>query len=237
LWHFAEICGNKLEDNMVTMNHQNPWHEFPHDIYEKHMGHENVRQLEMLSRIVGEQLGLVSKPVIAVLGITDGNGLDNVQEGQYEKIIGMDINAEYLEICRQRYGYLPKLELYQIDLMTERDRATEILKQADLIIANLVVKHIHLNNLIDIVSKLVQPVISVVVQFDPDGCEVSKSGFESEFDEIQKHGEDCDELSLTTAMNDSWYALNLRTEYILPNEKVFIRLDYEKCVGGNCQQK
>ncbi|MCL1795233.1 MAG: hypothetical protein FWG34_15400 [Oscillospiraceae bacterium] len=31
------------------MDINNPWQKLPHDTYEKHMGHENVRQLEMLS--------------------------------------------------------------------------------------------------------------------------------------------------------------------------------------------
>lgn len=30
------------------MTHSNPWRQFPHDVYEKHMGHENVQQLEIL---------------------------------------------------------------------------------------------------------------------------------------------------------------------------------------------
>ena len=32
------------------MTDHNPWRQLPHDIYEKHMGHENVRQLEMRTR-------------------------------------------------------------------------------------------------------------------------------------------------------------------------------------------
>ena len=212
------------------MDSQNPWREFPHDVYVKHMGHENVRQLEMLSRITGEQLELaanIQDSVIAILGITDGNGLYNIKQGQYKTVVGMDINAEYLDICRKRYDYLTELDLYQIDLMTEKDRAAGILKGADLVIANLLVKHIHLDNFMDIVGKLIKSIISVTIQYNPDGQPVSKSGFEAQFDEIQNHGQDCDESSLTSSMRDAGYDLIGREEYLLPNKKIFVRLDYE----------
>ena len=212
------------------MDSQNPWREFPHDVYVKHMGHENVRQLEMLSRITGEQLELaanIQDSVIAILGITDGNGLCNIKQGQYKTVVGMDINAEYLDICRKRYDYLTELDLYQIDLMTEKDRAAGILKGADLVIANLLVKHIHLDNFMDIVGKLIKSIISVTIQYNPDGQPVSKSGFEAQFDEIQNHGQDCDESSLTSSMRDAGYDLIGREEYLLPNKKIFVRLDYE----------
>jgi len=214
------------------MSDHNPWRDFPHDIYVKHMGHESVRQLEMLSRIVGERLALVAdvpSPIIAMLGITDGNGLENVEPGQYKTVIGMDINQEYLDICRERYGgSLPELELYQIDLMTEHDRAAELLKLADLVTANLLVKHIHLDNFMDIVRGLIKPIVSVTIQFNPDGQAVSYSGYEAEFDSIQIHGEECDEMALTDAMRGAGYGVTGRTEYVLPNKKVFICIDYKR---------
>ena len=162
------------------MNINNPWRQLPHDTYEKHMGHENVRQLEMLSRIFGNQLAFVADmqmPTIAVLGITGGNGLKNITAGRYKSVIGIDINKEYLNICRNRYSHLPELELYQVDLMIEKERAVDILKQTDLVTANLLVKHIHLDNFMDIVGKLHKSVVSVTVQFNPDGQSLSHSGY------------------------------------------------------------
>ena len=212
-------------------NSPNPWCSLPYEIYEKHMGHENVKQLEMLQRIVRDQLALVEKldkPVVAMLGITDGNGLTHVQPGAYEAVIGLEINREYLDICRKRYAYLPELALYQIDLMTEKDRAAVLLNGADLITANLLVKHIHLDNFIDIVGRLTKPIVSVTQQFNPDGQPVSRSGLEAEFDEIQRHGEACGEEALTAAMRGTGYALFGRAEYGLPNGKIFIRLDYRR---------
>jgi len=195
------------------------------------MGHENVRQLEMLSRIFGEQLSLVadiSEPVVAVLGITSGNGLENIEAGRYKKIIGVDINEEYLDICRERYNRLPELELHQIDLMTEKDHAVDILKQCDLITANLVVKHIHLDNFMDIVGRLEKPIVSVTIQYNPDGQSLSQSGCEAAFEDIQTHGKNCDEPALDAAMRGEGYTQTGRKEYELPNKKTLIRLDYKR---------
>ena len=213
------------------MDMNNPWRQLPHDTYEKHMGHCNVRQLEMLSRIFGNQLALVAdiqKPTIALLGITGGNGLENIEAGRYKLVIGIDINDEYLDVCRNRYSHLPELELHQLDLMTEKERAVDILKQTDLVTANLLVKHIHLNNFMDIVGKIHKPVVSVTVQFNPDGQSLSHSGYEAAFDDIQKHGQNHDEAALTNAMRDAGYTLIGRVEYELPNKKIFIRLDYKQ---------
>jgi len=213
------------------MDNVNPWRQLPHEVYEKHMGHEHVRQLEMLSRIFRDQLALVAeieKPVIAILGITGGNGLENIQAGRCGSIIGIDINEEYLTICRECYAYLPELELHQIDLMTEKDRAVGMLKHVDLVTANLLVKHVHLNNFVDIIGKLDKPIVSVTIQFNPDGQSLSHSGYEAAFEEIQTHGENHDEAALTTAMLDAGYCMIGREEYLLPNEKVFIRLDYKR---------
>ena len=213
------------------MENQNPWRQFPHDTYEKHMGHENVRQLEMLSHIFGEQLAVVadvSAPTLAVLGITGSNGLENIEAGRYKAVIGIDINGEYLRICRERYGWLPELELHQLDLMTEKDRAVNILKHSDLITANLLVKHIHLENFVDIVGKLEKPIVSITIQYNPDGSIISQSGYEAAFEDIVEHGENSDESALDIAMCNLGYEQICRTEYELPNEKIFIRLDYKR---------
>ncbi len=213
------------------MSGQNPWALLPHEIYEKHMGHGHVRQLQLLSRITGEQLELVAgirQPVVAFLGITGGNGLESLPKGACKAILGLDINAEYLDVCRERYGYLSELKLYQIDLMTEKDRAAVILQGAHLVTANLVVNHIHLDNFLELMNRLVGAVVSVVIQVNPDGRAVSQSGYEAEFTQIALHGQDCGEAALTYSMLSIGYALFGRQAYSLPNQKVLIRLDYKR---------
>jgi hypothetical protein len=213
------------------MDNENPWTRLPMEAYEKHMGHGNVGQLEALSCILCDQLTLVAhiqRPVVAILGIAGGNGLCNIRNGQCKAVIGIDINDEYLNKCRERYGHLAELELHKIDLTAEQDRASNILKRSDLVAANLLVEHIYLDNFVYLVNKLERPVVSVTIQFNPDGRSFSCSGFESAFEDILRHGQDCYEDSLTAAMIDTGYELISREEYALPNKKMLIRLDYKR---------
>ena len=58
----------------------NPWEEIKLSDYTNHMGSENVYQLQALNTIIKEQVKTVwvddkRKYIVAVLGITDGNGL------------------------------------------------------------------------------------------------------------------------------------------------------------------
>ena len=213
------------------MGERNPWLDLAHEDYEGHMGHVDVRQLETLSRVFGEQLSLVAdreKSVVAVLGIAGGNGLEHVVAGRYRAVVGLDINGEYLEICHARYGRLSELTLHQIDLMIEKDRAVGLLAQASLVTANLLVSHIHLGNFIDIVGRLQGAVISITIQVDFDGWSLSCSGCEGAFEDIQAHGLGHDEGQLTAAMAAVGYGMVGRYEYGLPNKKMLVRIDYAR---------
>jgi hypothetical protein len=163
------------------------------------------------------------------LGIANGNGLEHIKTCGIGKVIGIDINNNFLNETRLRYPDLEaKLELFQLDLMTDTLRAAEILSKCNLIIANLLIKHIHLNNFMKIISSLPKRrrIISCVIQVNPDGSAVSQSGFEYVFDEMAKLREEENEESITPAMKEIGYALTNRKAYNLPNGKIFVRLDY-----------
>jgi hypothetical protein len=212
-----------------AVSDDNPWNRISNADYEKHMGHESVDQLQVLSRITKDQMVLVKNagdPVVAILGITNGNGLDGIEVSRYRSIIGIDISKEFLEICRERYAHLmPTLQLHQLDLVTQRQKAIDIVRDADLVTANLLVEHIHLDAFMAIIRELERSMLSVTVQVNPDGALVSRSGFEHTFDEVVKNAQECNEELLTRSMNDAGYELKGRFEYWLPNGKSFVRLD------------
>lgn len=212
----------------------NVWHKIKPNDYEAHMAHPNVAQIQMLSKIIKEQFELIpheqrSNSCAAILGITNGNGLEHVIPCGIAKVIGIDINEDFLKECQSRYSDIKSnLELYQLDLMTDTAKSIEILSQCDLIIANLVIKHIHLENFIKIIAGLPKRrrIVSCVIQVNPDGVAVSHSGFEHVFDEIARLREEENEELITQAMIEQGYTLTNRMEYTLPNGKIFIRLDY-----------
>ncbi len=213
------------------MDATNPWLRISNADYEGHMGHEAVGQLGALSRITGDQMALMrekTNAAVAVLGIANGNGLEHAGRG-LGRIIGIDINEEFLDVCRERYSHLlPALELHRIDLVTERRRAIDVIRGADLIIANLLVEHIRIDNLVAIVMDLERPIVSVTIQVNPDGALVSRSGREAAFNEVVEHAQECEEDILVLSMRDAGYVLSHRAEYGLPNGKSLVRLDFRR---------
>ena len=207
----------------------NVWSSITPSDYDAHMAHPQVAQIQLLTAIIGEQLALCANGCAAILGITNGSGLEHVAASGIEKLIGIDINEAFLQECRVRFPDLgERLELIPMDLMTESTKAADILAPCGLIIADLLISHIHLDNFMKIVAELPhhRQIVSCVIQVNPDGVIVSQSGFEHVFDDVVAHMEEEAESLLTAAMTSAGFALCGRTVYDLPNQKQFVRLDY-----------
>ena len=212
----------------------NPWEEIKLSDYTNHMGSENVYQLQALNTIIKEQVKTVCvddkrKYIVAVLGITDGNGLEHISPLKICEVIGIDINNEYLCQCEKKYQQLKDiLNLHCIDLMTDKNETAKLIENSDLIIANLIIEHVHLNNFIEIIGKLPlkSGTVSCVIQYNPDGTLVSNSGYEKAFDCLYSIIEEVNEESITDSMTKIGYCLSFKKECSLPNGKSLIRLDY-----------
>lgn len=210
----------------------NPWNEIKLSDYINHMSNKNVLQLQILNIIIKKQLeniNNIQNSSVAILGITDGNGLEHINPLKVCKVIGVDINKEYLCQCEKKYEQLNGiLNLYCIDLMTDKNKTVKLIENSDLIIADLIIEHIHLDNFIEIISKLPQKsrTVSCVIQYNPDGTLVSNSGYEKAFDCLSSIISEVNEESVTGSMTKIGYFLSLRKAYSLPNGKSLIRLDY-----------
>ena len=96
---------------------EHPWNQVPLEDYERHMQHDSVAQLQLLNTQTGKYLQIVKPEKALFLGIAGGNGLDQIDSTVTKKIVGLDINAKYLDETRKRYQIrLPQLELIQIDI-------------------------------------------------------------------------------------------------------------------------
>ena len=212
----------------------NAWYFIKPNDYDAHMSHSNVAQTQMLNRIIKEQFELLSQErwstsCVAILGITNGNGLEHVIPCGVSKVIGIDISKAFLDECHLRFGDLEsKLSLFQLDLMIDTIKSVEILAKCDLIIANLLIKHIHLDNFIKVIAGLPKhnQIVSCVIQVNPDGIAVSKSGFEHIFDAIANQEEEENENLIISSMDDNGFVIANRIIYDLPNDKQFVRLDF-----------
>jgi len=165
------------------------------------------------------------------LGITNGNGLEHVVPCDIAEVIGIDINGAFLEECRARHPELmPRLKLFQLDLMADTAKAIEIISDCDLIIANLLIKHIRLENFMRLMTGLPgrDQIVSCVIQVNPDRTAVLHSGFEHVFETISMQREEENEDLIVASMETTGFAPIHRAVYDLPNGKQFIRLDFKK---------
>lgn len=115
----------------------NPWLQVPLSEYEGHMSSPAVQQLAVLAEIFGEVLAMRAPKSVAIVGIAGGNGLDRIDSAVTRRIVGIDINPEYLAAARERYAGLPGVELHCADLASERIA----LDPVDLVHVALVFEH------------------------------------------------------------------------------------------------
>lgn len=212
----------------------NPWNSIPINDYLNHMENDNVYQLQVLNSIIKEQLNQLNSSYknVAILGITDGNGLEHIDSSKINKLVGLDINTDYLQLCSNNYKQLDKiLHLHCVDMINEKSKAVKLLNDVDFIIANLIIEHIHLDNFIDIIIRLPYRSrrISCVIQHNSDSSFISHSGYEKVFECLIQIIEEIDEDKLKNSMEAINYKPVLRNQYSLQNDKHFIRLDFEYC--------
>lgn len=161
------------------VNHMdNPWLNVPLADYEGHMNSAGVEQLAALSELFAEALAYCGPESVAVIGVAGGNGLDRIDSMLTSRVVGIDINPDYLDAVRQRYGQMQELELICADL----GERTVVCPPVQLVHAALVFEHAGTGACLDNVLGLVGEggSLSVVLQLPSDAAPgVSKSQFAS----------------------------------------------------------
>ena len=145
------------------MSTPNPWTVVPAADYERHMGPDGADQLAPLSAIFQESYLAVQPDRLLLLGCTTGNGLEHVNPAVTQRIVGVDVNLQYLGIARQRYFHLgPRLELYCQE--AEKFRAAP--RSFDLVHAALLFEYLHPEVLVRKIAEWLAPegTCSVVLQ-------------------------------------------------------------------------
>lgn len=107
------------ERSAFTMNQarnhtDNPWLLVPAVDYEEHMNLPEVNQLAPLSALFAGIYRRFKPVSLAVLGCATGNGFEHIDPTVTRRVIGIDINGEYLGVASDRFPALePVLELIQ----------------------------------------------------------------------------------------------------------------------------
>lgn len=130
--------------------------------YEGHMNAPEVGQLPVLAELFKRVLERWRPQSVAIVGVAGGNGLDAIDSSVTKRIVGIDINEEYLEAVEQRFDTLPGLELHGCDLAMQ---APELAPVA-LVHAALLFEHTGLGATLNNVLSLIQAEgkLSVVLQ-------------------------------------------------------------------------
>jgi SAM-dependent methyltransferase len=82
----------------------NPWLRIPLEDYEGHMSLPSIRQAQMLADQF-ERLLVRHRPTsVAIVGCAGGNGLERIEAGQVRRVVGIDINPEFIEAARARHA-------------------------------------------------------------------------------------------------------------------------------------
>jgi hypothetical protein len=204
----------------------NPWEEIDLKIYEKHMSSAEVHQLQKLNEVTKEQLQDNPHIYVGVLGVAGGNGLDNIDTLKTKKVYAIDINKKYLNICKDRYKYMgDTLEIICQDLTDDNFN----LPYTNLIICNLIIEYIGEKQFVSIISKnkINIDVVSCVIQKNNDNSFVSNSRLTSSFEPILSVHHDIDENKLKDLFSTIEFNCIKYKEYMLPNGKKFIRMDFK----------
>jgi hypothetical protein len=140
----------------------NPWLSVPLADYEAHMRSPAVQQLDALAGLFEEVLNIKAPASVAILGIAGGNGLDRVDPRTTQRIVGVDINPEYLNSVRERYSQFANVELYQSDLSEDELNVAPV----ELVHAALLFEHAGIGRCLENALRMIAPAgaLSVVLQ-------------------------------------------------------------------------
>jgi len=204
----------------------NPWEEISLSDYENHMSLSSVNQLQAMNKMMKFQFEAYPVTSAIVFGVAGGNGLEHVNLKKYSKIYGIDINNAYLDNVKKRYSFMEDiLECKRIDLTCESD----MLPEAELVIANLVIEYVGLEPFKKGILKTGARYVSCIIQINTDEESwVSDSPYLHSFDGLDAVHHQMEEQSLVMAMNEIGFDLLKKDAMPLPNGKKLVMLDFER---------
>jgi SAM-dependent methyltransferase len=96
---------------------RNPWLKIPLADYEAHMALPQVGQAELLANVLADAVRVHAPSSVAVLGCAGGNGFDRVPPGT--RLVGIDVNPDYVAAARARHRARAGLELFVGDVTAD----------------------------------------------------------------------------------------------------------------------
>jgi SAM-dependent methyltransferase len=155
------------------------WLDIPLADYEGHMAVPGIGQADMLAARFAELLGQWTPASAAVIGCAGGNGFDRLRVDVTRRVVGIDINPQYIQELAYRYAAkIPGLELYVRDIQEPVERIAPV----DFVYAALVFEYVAPKPVLQNLKSICSPggVLATVLQL-PSGhaAPISESPFTS----------------------------------------------------------
>jgi SAM-dependent methyltransferase len=158
----------------------NPWLDIPLADYEGHMASPQVAQAQLLADELQRAVRHWRPRRPLVLGCAGGNGFERLDPGWNPRVIGIDINPEYIAAARDRFGSrFLFLELY-VDDIQDLNSIVEI-APVDLVFAGLIFEYVDLDRALCRIKRLLAPggVLVAVLQLPCEAGPVTPTPFTS----------------------------------------------------------
>ena len=204
----------------------NPWTSFDIADYERHMSHENVRQLQMLSQLFKSQYADHLPKKLLYLGMCSGNGLEHIDARVTDTVYGVDINTSFLDVCRARYGASGyNLVLKTIDL----NHAFFTDDKVDLIVCNLILEFVDVERFFEQVrlASHDDTVVSLIFQKKNAVQVVSNSGVVA-IQKLKDFNQEVKEADIEARIAEHGYQVRSKLKTTLIDGKELIRIDFAK---------
>ncbi|GKX29485.1 hypothetical protein SH1V18_19650 [Vallitalea longa] len=198
----------------------NPWLTVPHDDYERHMKDTSVYQLQELNKIFKKNVERYKPKSILVLGCTGGNCFEHIDDRITKKVIGVDINKSYLDICRSRF----KTKNYDLELiccdMNEEDLKIDTI---DFISCALFLEYVDCYRVLSQIKKMMRNIsrLNIVIQRSNDRRFVSNTGVSS-LNVLSSISKEVIEKELEDIFDMLDMDIECKENISLPNGKEFI---------------
>ena len=220
--YIAETATARYMRNYNAQTTRNAWKSVPLKTYEAHMAHENVAQAQMLNALMQQQLSDYPYASCAILGIAGGNGLEHAEALPFSTVWGIDINEDYLAVCRERFAHMGD----RLQLLC-RDLSRDSLPTADLVLADLLIEYIGVERFVQCVQQTAPRVVSCVIQYSAGEQFVTASPYTAAFEAVGKLHKDIAPDTLIAAMHKIGYLISHLSSHALPGGKLLLRLDFK----------
>ena len=133
---------------------KNPWLKIPASDYEQHMSLPEVAQAQALNMLMASALTMYNPTSIAVIGCTTGNGFEHIDTTHTHRVVGVDINPEYLALLKTRFAEsIANLELIKADVA---DPAFHI-EPVSMVFAGLVFEYVDVADALKSICQSMRP--------------------------------------------------------------------------------